>query len=225
MRAAIFIHTNAKQRLGALVSAHSFRRAARDPDGLQVKLLEVEHYPSLMAADGRSFRRGGHAHVWRSDDLQSFSPLRFAVPDAMGHEGVALVVDPDVFAVADVGALFAEGMQGQAIRCRNRRGYRGHADWFATSVMLLDCARLPHWDFEARLADLWAGRVDYTDWIELRGEDRATIGDLDDRWNDFDRLESDTRLLHNTRRRTQPWKSGLPIDFTVRDHAIGVSIR
>ncbi len=36
---------------------------------------------------------------------------------------------------------------------------------------------------------------------------------LEDVWNDFDRLRPETKLLHNTKRYTQPWKTGLPIDF------------
>ena len=32
-------------------------------------------------------------------------------------------------------------------------------------------------------------------------------------WNDFDRLTPATRLIHNTKRHTQPWKTGLPADF------------
>ena len=32
-------------------------------------------------------------------------------------------------------------------------------------------------------------------------------------WNDFDRLTPETRLLHNTKRWNQPWKTGLPVDF------------
>jgi hypothetical protein len=217
----VFIHTNARQRLGALVSAHSFRRNARDPAAFEVRLLEAEHCAPLRAAEERSFLRGGHRRVWRNDDLQSFTPLRFAVPDAMGHQGVALVVDPDVFAVGDVGELFARDRQGKAIWCRARPGHNNAPDYLASSVMLLDCAKLPHWRFAERLEDMFAGRLDYVDWIELRQEPRETIGLLEPVWNDFDCLSPETRLLHNTKRRTQPWKTGLPVDFTVRERGFG----
>ena len=50
--------------------------------------------------------------------------------------------------------------------------------------------------------------------IELKREPDGSIGELEPWWNDFDRLAPETRLLHNTKRRTQPWKTGLPIDFT-----------
>lgn len=219
MRPVVFIHTNHKQRLGALVSAHSFRRNARNPEAFEVRLLDIADYPELLQS-GRSFRRGGHLRVWEPDDLQSFTPLRFAVPDAMGHQGLALVVDPDVFAVADVAALFARDLQGRAIWCRSRPGHNDSRNYLATSVMLLDCAKLPHWRFETDLEALWRGDLDYIDWIELKREDRATIGLLEPEWNDFDRLTPATHLLHTTKRRTQPWKTGLPVDYTLREGGI-----
>ena len=217
----VFIHTNAKQRLGALVSAHSFRRNARDPGSFEVRLIEAEGSEPLRAAEGRSFLRDGHRRVWQMDDLQSFTPLRFAVPDAMGHRGVALVVDPDVFAVGDVGELFARDREGKAIWCRARPGHNGAPDYLASSVMLLDCALLPHWRFEPMLEDLFAGRLDYVELIELRQERRETVGLLDPVWNSFDTLTPETRLLHTTKRRTQPWKTGLPVDFTLRERGFG----
>jgi hypothetical protein len=55
--------------------------------------------------------------------------------------------------------------------------------------------------------------------MNLELEDAATIGLFEDCWNDFDRLAADTKLLHNTKRLTQPWKTGLPIDYTPADHA------
>lgn len=166
---------------------------------------------------GQSILRGGHIRKWEVDDLQSFSPIRFAPPQEMGFEGVAVVTDPDIFAVGDIGGLFERDLLGKAIWAVPRPGHNGSADYVATSVMLLDCARLGHWDFAKDLDDLYALRFDYVDWIELRREDRSTIGFLEPEWNDFDRLTPRTKLLHTTRRRTQPWKTGLPIDYTLRE--------
>jgi hypothetical protein len=216
MRPTIFIHTNDKQMLGALVSAHSFRRNSRGPDALDVRILSASDVPELQER-GRTFMRGGHVREWDSGDLQSFTPLRFAIPDLMNHEGVALVTDPDVFAVGDAGELFSRDLQGKAIWCRPRPGYVKITDSLATSVMLLDCSKLPHWRFKDDLQALWAHRLDYLEWINLDREDRSTIGLLEPEWNDFDRLTPRTRLLHNTKRRTQPWKTGMPVDFTLRE--------
>jgi hypothetical protein len=51
----------------------------------------------------------------------------------------------------------------------------------------------------------------------LKLEPPETIGRLEDEWNDFDRLTAATKLLHTTKRLTQPWKTGLPIDFRPAD--------
>lgn len=216
MKPVIFIHTNDKQMLGALVSAHSYRRNSRDPDAFEVRILNASELPELQQR-GRTILRGGHLREWDPDDLQSFTPARFAIADLMDHQGLALVTDPDVFAVGDAGELFTRDLQGKAIWCRPRPGYHKITDPLATSVMLLDCARLPHWRFAADLEALWAHRIDYLDWINLDRESLDTIGLLEPEWNDFDHLTPRTKLLHNTKRRTQPWKTGLPIDFTFRE--------
>jgi hypothetical protein len=219
MKPTVIIHTNDKQMLGALVSAHSFRRNSSDRHAFDVRVLTARDYPQLQQS-GRSLVRGGHERAWDPDDLQSFTPLRFAVPDLMGHQGLALLTDPDVFAVGDVNELFRRNLDGKAIWCRPRPGYHKITDPLATSVMLLDCARLPHWRFADDLEALWAHRLDYLDWINLKRERLETIGLLEPEWNDFDHLTPRTMLLHNTKRRTQPWKTGLPIDFTFRERGL-----
>ena len=216
MKPVVIVHTNDKQMLGALVSAHSYRRNSRDPDAFEIRILRAEDYPQLQVRD-RTLLRGGHVRAWDPDDLQSFTPLRYAVPDVVGHQGLALVTDPDVFAVGDVRELFTRDLQGKAIWCRPRPGYDKITDPLATSVMLLDCGKLPHWRFAEDLEALWAHRIDYLDWINLKREKLETIGVLEPEWNDFDHLTPRTKLLHNTKRRTQPWKTGLAIDFTFRE--------
>ena len=138
----------------------------------------------------------------------------------MGYEGRAVVVDPDVFAVGDVYELLTRDMAGKAIMCRTRTGSKGESGGLATSVMLLECARLTHWRCEEQFDELFAGKRDYMDWILLQDEPKDSIGLFEDEWNDFDRLTEKTKLLHNTKRQTQPWKSGLPIDFTWADKKV-----
>ena len=87
--------------------------------------------------------------------------------------------------------------------------------------MLLDCAKLKHWNVAKQFEDMFSGKLDYDNWIVLANEPRGNIGYLESEWNDFDRLTSATKLIHNTKRRTQPWKTGLPIDFTNRIPVIG----
>jgi len=144
------------------------------------------------------------------EDLQSFTPLRFMPPQLMGYEGRAVVIDPDVFAVGDVYELLSRDMEGKALFCRARKGPKA----FASSVMLLDCARLTHWRTAEQFDAMFEGKLDYMDWICLKLEPRESIGLLEPEWNDFDHLDEKTKLLHNTKRWNQPWKTGLPVDFT-----------
>lgn len=219
MKPTVVIHTNNKQMLGALVSAHSFRRNSRTPDAFEVRIIKASEFPELQER-GHSLLRGGHVRDWDPDDLQSFTPVRFAIPGLLEHEGLAVVTDPDVFAVGDVAELFRRDLQGRAIWCTPRPGFHKITDPLATSVMLLDCAKLKHWRFADDLKKLWAHEIDYLDWINLRLEDLDTIGLLEREWNDFDHLTPATKLLHNTKRRTQPWKTGLPIDFTFKERGL-----
>jgi hypothetical protein len=219
MKPTVVIHTNDKQMLGALVSAHSYRRNSRTPEAFDVRVVNASEFPELQER-GHSLLRGGHVREWDPDDLQSFTPVRFAIPGLLGYEGLALVTDPDVFAVGDVAELFTRDLQAKAIWCRPRPGYHKITDPLATSVMLLDCARLKHWRFADDLEALWDHKVDYLDWINLKRENLETIGLLEPEWNDFDHLTPGTKLLHNTKRRTQPWKTGLPIDFTFKERGL-----
>lgn len=216
MKPTVFIQANARQMLGAKISAWSYKKASSRPDSFDVRIMDAAKWPRLMR-EGQSILRDGHVRAWDPDDLQSFTPLRFAPPSLMKFEGKAVVTDPDCFGVGDVAELFDRDMDSKAIMAVPRPGHNRRDDYIATSVMLLDCARLRRWDFDQDLDDLFNQRFDYVDWIELKREDRSTIGYLEPEWNDFDRLTPKTKILHTTKRRTQPWKAGLPIDYTLRE--------
>lgn len=214
----VFIHTNHKQILGALVGAHSIRRQSRHNENFDLCLIEHANYPFLSEKEGEPFLRDGIDRIWRNQDLQSFTPLRFMPPALMGYQGRALVTDPDVFAVGDVWNLLSRDMQGKSILCRPRdRWSRSVHGRMASSVMLLDCAQLEHWRVEDQFRALFEKRLDYKDWITLSNEPRESIGLFENGWNDLDRFSRSTQLLHTTKRWTQPWKTGLPVDFTPAD--------
>lgn len=212
-RPSVFIHTNHRQMVGALVSQYSMKRNSADPESFDVHLIRHEDYPWFVDYEGREYLRDGASRIWRNEDLQSFTPLRFMPPQLMGYRGRAVVTDPDVFAVGDVSELLNRDMQGNRIVCRPRSGAKGLEGILATSVMLLDCAQLTHWNVREQFDALFRRELDYQDWIGLKNEDRSKIGLFEHEWNDFDRLTEKTRLIHNTKRRTQPWKSGLPADY------------
>lgn len=215
MKPVVFIHTNDKQLLGAKLSAYSLKARSKSPDKFDVRLLRLEETPQLYCREGQSYLRKRKRAVWRNADLQSFSPLRLMVPQALNFHGRALVIDPDVFAIGDVYELLARDMGDKAVVCRNmKEGYRENGvSFYATSVMLLDCSKLGHWKWDRQIDDLFSLKFDYGDWISLRSEPSNQIGELEEEWNHLDTLTSRTKLLHNTERSTQPWKTGLKVDF------------
>ena len=211
----VFIHTNDQQIVGAYAAMYSMKKTSNHPGSFDTKLIRLEETPHLLKRQGQRYLRKGKNAVWLNEDLQSFSPLRRIVPQLMGFQGRAVVTDPDVFAIGDIYDLLTMDMNGKAILCRNvSDGYKsnGHK-FYASSVMLLDCAKLRHWRWDEEINQMFANELDYGPWIGLHTEDPVTIGEITEDWNSFDKLTSSTKLLHTTERLTQPWKTGLPIDF------------
>jgi len=218
LKPTVFIHTNHKQMLGALVSRYSLQKRSAHADRFDVRFIELQDYPCMLEREGQLYLRDGEMRPWVNNDLQSFTPLRFAPPQLMNYSGRAVVIDPDVFAVGDIWELLQRDMQGKAIVCRPKSGRKGRKGAYASSVMLLDCAKLQHWRLEENFAEMFAPvKRDYMDWVSLKLEDPDTIGLFENAWNDFDNLTADTRLLHNTKRKTQPWKTGLKVDYRQAD--------
>ena len=211
----VFIQTNRKQLVGAIVSAYSLKRNSATPDAFDVRIMHQEGYDFFREKEGQVYLRDRLRRVWRNDDLQSFTPLRFMPPELMRYEGRAVVIDPDIFAVGDIWELLNRDMMGKAIVCR-RRSIAGRKQ-YATSVMLLDCAKLKHWQVEKQFNELFEFKRDYIAWTGLAYEPEGSIGLFESEWNDFDRLSPATKLLHNTKRKTQPWKTGLKVDFSPVD--------
>ena len=213
----VFIHTNHRQMLGAVVSEYSLRRNSQHAEKFEIRVIHTKDHPFLAEREGQLYLRDGDKRPWLNDDLQSFTPLRFMPPELMGYQGRAVVIDPDVFAAGNILELLSRDMQGHALMCRPKSGNKGKRGCLASSVMLLDCTRLTHWRVREQFAEMFEFKRDYMDWVCLHTEDRDTIGLFEDHWNDFDHLDGNTRLLNNTKRKTQPWKTGLPVDFRPAD--------
>ena len=55
MTPTVFIHTNHKQILGALVSQYSLQRNSRHPERFETQIINSEDYPFLKARQGQPF--------------------------------------------------------------------------------------------------------------------------------------------------------------------------
>ena len=80
LKPTVFIHTNHKQMLGALISRYSLQKNSAHSDRFDVQFIEVKDYPCMLEREGQRYRRDGEMRPWLNDDLQSFTPLRFASP-------------------------------------------------------------------------------------------------------------------------------------------------
>lgn len=203
----IFIQTNNNQLLPAQIAKFAIEtRGHARRHGIPVTIMNVDEMPLFKAFAGVAYRSGAEVMTHDRNRLQSFTLSRFMPPELMGYSGRAVVIDPDVLALADINELFGTDLNDHAIAaCRRNIGWE-------TSVMLLDCAKLTHWKIADILSGLKSQAIDYVDLMWLRGE--TSVLELPDVWNSHDKIEPGTRMLHMTRILTQPWKTGLPIAST-----------
>lgn len=202
----VFIQSNNKQYLGALLAQYALRKNSASPGEFDVKIINVDELEVFKNFRGKEYLRGGSMITYDPLDLQSFTLSRFMPPEIMNYQGRAIVIDPDIFSISDVQNLFNIDLGSNAIAACRKKG-----SW-DTSVMLLDCSKLKSWRISDYLQKLQNGEVDYNVLISLAGE--PNILELDRSWNSLDQLSTETKMLHTTNRLTQPWKTGLAIDFT-----------
>lgn len=204
----VFIQTNDKQRLGAIIAKYSIEKNLRNKNSLEIELINVDGLSEFGNFWGKEYLMKGYKRKADKNDLQSFTLTRFLPPELMNFQGKAVVIDPDIFAATDITELFNLDIQGKTIAaCRKK-------DAWDSSVMLLDCKRLKHWGIKDILKKLENFELDYSDIINLKTENQDNILEIPRVWNNLDNLHENTKLIHMTNRLTQPWKTGLKIDFT-----------
>lgn len=202
----IYIQSNRKQYLGAKVAKYALEtRGGAAAHDIGVTILQVDDMPLYTSYAGMTYGREGEVRTHDPDDLQFFTLSRFMPPELMHYAGRALVIDPDIFALQDITSLFdLELGDSRLAACHE-------STWWDTSMMVLDCAKLRDWDIANLLEGLKNGTEDYSDWMRLYSE--KNVYELPRVWNSIDRLTPETKMLHTSKRLTQPWKTGLPVDF------------
>jgi hypothetical protein len=146
-----------------------------------------------------------------------FGFARFCVPHAFGYGGRAIYLDADQLVLADLQELVDSLDLDHAIGLvRNIEGtFAGKPvePRNETSVMVLDCAKLKAWDpgmlFDRVVpngAVLRPGQIHYRDFMRLAWIDPEWIQPLDPRWNHYNLVRRDTKLVHFSHVREQPWK-------------------
>jgi hypothetical protein len=209
----VFIQANDKQMLGAKLAEFAIRRASKRNDEFDIVIMRVEDFPHLFNREGQSYTKNGIEVPWDKSDLQSFTLTRFLPPQLMNFSGRALVIDPDVFATSntEVMDLFDMDMEEFSLRCVITENENGRT--FHSSNMLLDCNKLTDWNWDILIDNIFYKKVDYREQMSLKRQDPSIIGPLEEIWNHYDTLTSETKFIHFTKRLTQPWKTGLEVDF------------
>lgn len=203
----VFIFTNVKQMVGAKVAKFALQKHPKNPESFSVEIVEVEKIPAFQKFAGTEylFGRDGSRRTYTLEDLQSFTLSRFMPPALMDYEGRAIGIDPDIFALSDVTELFSYDLKSHAVAaCKKKNAWD-------SSVMLMDNEKLTDWNIDHMLSQIATGKKSYMEIMTLEGGDVLELPRL---WNSLDVLSPETKMLHTTGRLTQPWKTGLPIDFT-----------
>ena len=206
----IFICTNTNQFIGAKVAKQSIINRSNFSDN-DITILCESDYPELQNFFSLPYKRSGRFILHEKNDMQSFTLLRFKIPELMKFQGTALVIDPDIFLVNHgLEELVSYAMDECSIYARPglKKGV------WASSVMLLNCKDLHHWHLGDLINAMHQGFLDYDDLISLKQETRI-IFPLASKWNEFDVLKSNTVLLHTTEKITQPWRTGLPLNSRI----------
>lgn len=174
-------------------------------DWLPAKVLECTIRESCSIEDLEIIHTFGEDWTWPGGtpqmNLTGFSLVRFCVPELCGFRGRAVYLDSDMIVLRNIAELLCHPF-GQAAVLAPRN---------MASVILYDCARLPHWSRRAVLDLILSGGCDYHKAVELEYEPLAART-LPGNWNCLDERPHGAALVHFTKIRTQPWRtSGHPL--------------
>ena len=75
-RPKVFIQTNDKQSIGAVVSAYSMKRSSKHADKFDVAVIRQEDYEFFRAREGQNYRRHGVTRTWH---MMICNPLLWSV--------------------------------------------------------------------------------------------------------------------------------------------------
>ncbi len=191
----IAIGTQTNQYIGQKVLEYTIRKHTKEAVDIR--------YPTQIAP-----RRGG----------TKFGFVRFQVPELFGFKGKAIYMDADQLVFSDVRELIDALDSDHAIGVvRHIFGtFAGQpvAERNETSVMVLDCEKLSDWKSDVIFENvvrndtkLEPGQIHYRDFMRLAWVDQELIQEIDNRWNHYNVINDETKLVHFSHVRDQPWKT------------------
>jgi hypothetical protein len=199
----VFISSGEASLLERKVLMYSLRRNSKRD--LDIRVFNGTH--NTVEREGRPPDLAPMSLKVKYQNVTEFSNYRFLAPELCGHTGRAICMDSDTIALGDIGDLFDAEM-GDHDFLAKPAAY-GHDEQWGLSVVLFDCART-RFTLETYFDEIASGLYNYADLHQMRPRFLAhhpfKIGRLDPHWNEFDRFDKDTKLIHYTDLFTQPWK-------------------
>ncbi len=167
----------------------------------------VEFSQSWTKADG------WHPAMEELPRLQGtkFSRWRWLVPSLYAHRGKAIYLDADQVVLSDIGELWDSLQDGYAFAAvKNAVGIFGkhkrpEPGAVQSSVMVMDCERCD-WNALKFCNKVARGEMPYRDLMQAKFLHDADIQELPPYWNHFGLHQSDTKLLHWSHVKSQPYR-------------------
>jgi len=146
----------------------------------------------------------------------NFGFVRFMIPSITKFHGKAVYIDADQVVLDDIRKLFEELPPAYSVGLVRKPvgnfGGKAISEANQTSVMVLNCEKLGEWRipdiFERVVPNRSEAREDqihYRDFMSLTWIDQDLIFPISPAWNHFNVVQPDTKIVHFSHVRSQPW--------------------
>lgn len=201
----VFIGSGEASRLERKVLMHSLRKNTRQ--ALDIRVFNGTH--NSVEADGQAPFAAPMPLSVKYQNVTEFSNYRFIIPELCSHSGRAIWLDSDMICLGDVSDLFHMPMGDADFLAKAEAYGASETRQWGLSVALFDCTRCG-FDVAKYFDEIGQGLYSYGDLHQMTSNflqrHAFRIGALDPKWNEFDRHDADTKLIHYTNLYMQPWK-------------------
>ena len=196
----LYIHSNMKNKIPALVSSHSFK--AHHPD-LNIYIEYLENLPLLMDCDKKTFVRSNQCML-NVKSSQSFFFVRFIcceLAKKRSSKKWILIIDPDIFCLKSI-----ENLNEYIVEAENKNKniicYNG-----LSSFMLINTDKIS-WTEENIVNNIFNLKENADNYMLLKKYKKELLN-IPEKFNSYDELHLETICLHTSNTSTQPWKTGI----------------
>ena len=158
--------------------------------------------------------RGWHILIKTIPRLKNgtaFNTWRWCVPGVYGYRGKSIYLDSDQIVLADIAELWEALPAGKMMACvKNAIGVFGkkkipEPNKNQTSVMVIN-NELAMWNSKALVKEVNEGRLSYADMMQAAWLTPDEVHELDPAWNHFGVRNRETKLLHYSHVKSQPFR-------------------